>query len=286
MRNVTALVILVVAVMAGAAAVFLANRWMSEQAGVKAGAQVVVAATDLELGTQLTPQVLQVVGWPRESVPQGAFSDPKDLLEKKDGPPARVLKFSVHKGEPVSEAKLAPVGAKGGLASLIAAGKRAMTVSVNEIVGVAGFALPGNYVDILVSTQEERAGDAAQQISKIVLQRVLVLAVAQETQRDPDKLVVVSAVTLEVTPGQAEKIDLARSVGSLTLVLRSQVDTATAETLGARKAQLLTASFVEEPVAAPNEAAQPAAPPKRAKPAAVRAQEIEVIRGVTVTTVK
>ncbi len=280
MRNVTALVVLVVAVAAGAAAVFLANRWMSEQAGVKAGAQVVVAATDLELGTQLTPQALQVVDWPRESVPQGAFADTKDLLEKKDGPPARVLKISVQKGEPVSEAKLAPVGAKGGLASLIAVGKRAMTVSVNEIVGVAGFALPGNYVDILVSTQDEKAKDAAQQISKTVLQRVLVLAVAQETQRDPNKPVVVSAVTLEVTPEQAEKIDLARSVGSLTLVLRSQVDTATAETPGARKAQLLAATDAAEP--APTEAEKPAAPPKRAKSAAVRApatEQVEVIKG-------
>ncbi len=285
MRNVTALVVLVVAVAAGAAAVFLANRWISEQAGVKAGAQVVVAATDLELGTQLTPQALQAVDWPRESVPQGAFSDPQELLEKKDGPPARVLKISVQKGEPVLEAKLAPVGAKGGLASLISAGKRAMTVSVNEIVGVAGFALPGNYVDILVSTQDEKARDTAQQISKTVLQRVLVLAVAQETQREPNKPVVVSAVTLEVTPEQAEKIDLARSVGSLTLVLRSQTDTATAETPGARKAQLLAAASVVEP--APAEPV--AAPPKPARPAAGRApatQEIEVIRGVTVTTVK
>ena len=124
------------------------------------------------------------------------------------------------------ESRLAPEGAKAGLSAIVAKGKRAITVKVNEVVGVAGFALPGNYVDVMVNTQEEgaKATDKDTSLSKIVLERILVLAVAQETTTDPNKPKVVSAVTLEVTPEQAEKLDLARSVGTLSLVLRNQVD--------------------------------------------------------------
>ena len=126
----------------------------------------------------------------------------------------------------------------GGLSALIAEGKRAITVRVNDVVGVAGFALPGNFVDIIVHTQTDAAGHE-QAISKIVLERILVLAVAQEVSRDDTKPRVVNAVTLEVTPDQAENLDLARSVGSLSLALRNQVDPAAATTEGATKSTLL-----------------------------------------------
>ena len=100
---------------------------------------------------------------------------------------------------------------------------------------MAGFALPGNYVDVLVNTQDDRE----RPVSKIVLERILVLAVAQEASRDDTKPRVVNAVTLEVMPDEAERIDLARSVGNLSLVLRNQVDTNQAQTDGIRKADLL-----------------------------------------------
>ncbi len=105
------------------------------------------------------------------------------------------------------------------------------------MVGVAGFALPGNFVDIIVCTQAD--GSSGQAISKIVLERILVLAVAQEVARDETKPRVVNAVTLEVTPEQAEKLDLARSVGSLSLALRNQIDPRPGVTDGATKASLL-----------------------------------------------
>ena len=117
-----------------------------------------------------------------------------------------------------------------------------MTVRVNDVIGVAGFALPGNYVDIMVNTSEEGAGSAQNKdksVSKIVLEHILVLAVAQEAGRDETKPKVVSAVTLEVTPEQAELLDLARSVGTLSLVLRNQVDPQAVATLGATKDKLL-----------------------------------------------
>jgi pilus assembly protein CpaB len=145
------------------------------------------------------------------------------------------------RGEPVLEARLAQSGAAGGLSALVAQGRRAMTVRVNDVVGVAGFALPGNYVDILVSTQDARhaGGDGAGSISKLVLERILVLAVAQEASASDTRPRVVNAVTLEVTPEQAELLDLARSVGQLSLVLRNQIDAAPVRTVGATKTSLL-----------------------------------------------
>ena len=98
------------------------------------------------------------------------------------------------------ESKLAPVGTKGGLSAVIADGSRAITVRVNDVVGVAGFALPGNYVDVIVNTQEQQGKTDGQSISKIVLEHILVLAVAQQVSRDDTAPKVVNAVTLEVTP--------------------------------------------------------------------------------------
>lgn len=133
---------------------------------------------------------------------------------------SRVVKVNVVRGEPLMEAKLAPEGSAGGLSGVIAEGKRAITVRVNDVIGVAGFALPGNKVDILVNAKDEHT----KPISKIVLEQILVLAVAQNLGRDETKAKLVDAVTLEVSPEQAEKLDLARSIGSLSLVLRNQVD--------------------------------------------------------------
>jgi len=164
------------------------------------------------------------------------------------------------RGEPLTEAKLAPAGTLGGLSALISEGKRAITVRVNDVVGVAGFTLPGNYVDIIVNTQRENgAADGARElaISKIVLERILVLAVAQEVGRDETRPRVVNAVTLEVRPDQAENLDLARSVGSLSLVLRNQIDPRPGVTAGATKLTLLG---IPVPAAAP----LPEAPAARA----------------------
>jgi len=234
MKNKRALVVMAVAILFGLTAVILASRWLLLQPTTSAG-HIVVAASDINLGQRLTPEMLKLAEWPADSMPKGAFTDPAKLA-------GRVLKSSVLGGEPVSEAKLAPAGTLGGLSALISEGKRAITVRVNDVIGVAGFALPGNYVDIIVSTEKDPApGSNAreQSISKIVLERILVLAVAQEVNRDETKPRVVNAVTLEVTPEQAEKLDLARSVGTLSLALRNQVDPQSAQTEGATKLTLL-----------------------------------------------
>ena len=234
MKNKRAFVMMASAILFGLVAVVFAARWLLNQPGSAAG-RIVVAAADISLGQRLAPEMFKLTEWPAGSVPKGAFTDPQKL----DG---RVLKNNLVMGEPISEAKLAPSGTLGGLSALITEGKRAITVRVNDVIGVAGFALPGNYVDIIVSMQKDAPPGATvreQSISKIVLERILVLAVAQEVNRDETKPKVVNAVTLEVTPEQAEKLDLARSVGTLSLALRNQVDPQSASTAGATKLTLL-----------------------------------------------
>ncbi len=233
MKNPRALVMVIISIIIGLGAVVLASRWVNKQATVLSS-KVVVAAVDVDLGTPLAPQMLKEADWPAGSVPAGAFTDVKAL-------DTRVLKTSLSRGEPVLESKLAPLGATGGLSAVIKEGNRAMTVRVNDVVGVAGFALPGNYVDIVVNTVDEtaKASNGNNSISKIVLEHILVLAVAQEQNRDETKPKVVNAVTLEVTPEQAEKLDLARSVGTLSLVLRNQIDASLAATTGSTKKDLL-----------------------------------------------
>jgi len=289
MKNPRAFLMIVVSVGIGLGAVVLASRWISQQAASVASSKVVVAAINIDLGTPLTPQMLKLADWPRGSVPAGAADDIKTL-------DARVVKTSLLQGEPVLESKLAPLGATGGLSAVIAEGNRAMTVRVNDVVGVAGFALPGNYVDIVVNTEDEsvKAENVNKSISKIVLEHIMVLAVAQEQNRDETKPKVVNAVTLEVTPAQAEKLDLARSVGTLSLVLRNQTDKNVVTTEGSTKKNLL--NRVDEPPA-PLMAAAAEQPVVKTevkhvmKKSAVRKpvmqkqsyEQVEVVRGATKT---
>lgn len=243
MKNSRAVMMLVVAMVAGLAAVVFASHWLV-QTSTSSVTPVAVATTDLNLGDPLGPNQIHMVSWPSGSVPTGAFTDTKALE-------GRVVRTSLARGEPVIETKLAPVGTKGGLSAVIADGSRAITVRVNDVVGVAGFALPGNYVDVIVNTQEQQGKTDGQSISKIVLEHILVLAVAQQVSRDDTAPKVVNAVTLEVTPDQAERLDLARSVGTLSLVLRNQVDQKTLNTDGATKLTLLGKEPAPEAPAAP-----------------------------------
>lgn len=248
MKSNKAFFILALSIVIGIVAVVLAARWMNEKSALSTTG-IVVAATDIPLGTQLTAQHLKVVRWPAGSKPSGTFAEPQSLN-------SRVLLISVQTGEPVLEGKLAPIGSKGGMSALITEGKRAISVKVKEDSGVAGFALPGNYVDVLVSAQDQR-GDP---ISRIVLQRILVLAVAQEAGRDETKPMLVNAVTLEVTPAEAEKLDLARSVGQLSLALRNQIDKSDASTNGADISDLI-GSLPAPPVQLPEPVAAVKAEP-------------------------
>ena len=234
MKNTRALGMLVVSVLLGLAVVIMtASR--AEQQDI-AVTQVVVANADLESGSKLNPEMLALISWPRDSVPVGSFAETGALRD-------RVLKSAIQRNEAILSSKLASVGSAGGLSAIISDGKRAMTVRVNDVVGVAGFALPGNYVDILVNTRQEAGkGGEARLFTRTVLEHVLVLAVAQEAGRDETKPKLVNAVTLELSPADAEKIDLARNVGNLSLLLRNQVDKASVATSGITTSQLFAAA--------------------------------------------
>lgn len=283
MKSTRAIIMLILSVVAGIAAVLLAARWMGQQA-MGSQTRVLVATRDLELGQAITPVMLQDIAWPSGTLPNGSFSDPKKLE-------GRVVRSSIFKGEPILVPKLAPEGTKAGLDSVIKDGRRAITVKVNEVVGVAGFLAPGSYVDLLVNIRDDRENP----LSQIVLERIMVLAVAQESNRgDETKPKVVNAVTLEVTPMEAEKIDLARNIGTLSLMLRNQVDLKDNATAGARRNDLFARDGkAPTPVAAavvPVKAAAPvrrAAPRQKPLPVALADQaggRVEVIRGVQKST--
>ena len=277
MQSKRALFMLVLSVLAGLAAVLLAARWMGQQAAGEKSS-VLVATQDLELGQAITAQMLQPIAWPSGSQPQGSFNDVK-LLE------GRVVRAGIYKGEPVLEPKLAPEGTKAGLDSVIKPGHRAITVKVNEVVGVAGFLAPGSYVDLLVNISDDRD----KSISRVVLERIMVLAVAQEANRpDNSKAKVVNAVTLEVLPEQAEKIDLARNVGTLSLMLRNQVDVEGTPTAGITREDLFGDTVPVKTVAAPATAQQPVrrAAPRPVAPRVITetADTVEVIRGTQKST--
>lgn len=286
MKNMRALIVLGIALLAGLVAVVMAARWLTSRTGETA--RIAVAARDAGLGTPLDTTIVSTMSWPGAVLPEGAFRDPKELE-------GRVLRTAVARGEPLLESKLAPKGTRGGLSAVIGAGKRAITVRVNEVVGVAGFALPGSYVDVMVHTtvDDARRGQGSP-LSKIVLERILVLAVAQEASRDETKPKVVNAVTLEVAPEQAELLDLARSVGTLSLVLRNQVDKDSSHTGGMGKADLFLSAPVPAAPAVPASAPAPvrraAVAPRPAAPAAVAPKEerpkVEVIRGVSRSAVE
>lgn len=191
--------------------------------GAASGPPSVIASRNLSPGQILSADDMQVLPWPTAALPANAFSDPKKLI-------GRVVRLQISQGELLMATDLAPEGAQGGLASSIEFGKRAITVRVNDVIAVAGFAHPGSYVDVLVSAKDAK-GD---QFSKIVLHRVKVLAIAQETVTEPSKPKVVNAVTLELTPDEAEQLDLARSIGSVSLILRNEMDPKSLDSAGAK----------------------------------------------------
>ena len=245
---------LAIALTLGAMAAFIAARWMS--VAQTSGPKVVVVVQPIEAGKAITADQIKTIDWPGSAVPQDASTRITSVV-------GRIARVSMIPGEPVLPGKLAPKTATGGLSSVIPEGKRAITVRVNEVIAVAGFALPGSYVDVLVSGRDADN----QPFSRTVLSRLKVLAVAQETTADPDKPKVVNAVTLELTPLESEKLDLARNIGVLSLVLRNELDTGLTNSAGVRLSDIVYTRSPGATTSAPTAQAAPAnntvAPPSR-----------------------
>jgi pilus assembly protein CpaB len=193
---------------------------------------VVVAATDLELGAQIRPDDLRVVEWPESAMPAGAFSAPDEII-------GRGLVMPMIQNEPVLPMKLAGKDAGSGLPVVIPEGKRAVSVRVNDVIGVAGYVLPGTRVDVLATASPTTS--QADTTTKVVLTNVQVLAAGTKMEQDTEqgKPVSVNVVTMLVTPEESERLTLGATEGKIQLALRNPLDKTEPATPGIRPAALL-----------------------------------------------
>jgi pilus assembly protein CpaB len=227
-------------------------------------AQVIVAKSDLSLGTELKADDLRVTEWPKNAVPEGAFSQPSELV-------GRGLIASVVRNEPILPGKLSSKEAGSGLPPVIPPGKRAVSVKVNEVISVAGYVLPGTIVDVITTANPtSRREDMT---SKVVLSKVEVLTAGTRLEQDQKdgKPVQVTVVTLLVTPEESEKLALASTEGQIHLALRNPMDRESPKTPGIRPGELMGISVAPTPRPRAAGRPQPAAAP--APPA------VEIIRG-------
>ena len=206
--------------------------------------QVIVAARTLELGTLIRESDLRAGDW-SGPLPHGSVLRKEDVV-------GRGVMAAIYEGEPLLENRLAPKGAGAGLAATIPAGMRAFAVRVNEVVGVAGFVVPGMRVDILISGNPPGASGNAGMVSKTLLQNIEVLSAGQNFQKDAEgKPVQVQVVNLLVTPEQAEILSLASNETRIQLVLRNPLDTQTAKTTGIALSALYGGAKPPEPAPRP-----------------------------------
>lgn len=220
--------ILALACLMGVAAVYLARGWLESRVRLANTAEktvtlttVVVAKRTLSFGDPLKEEYLQVIEWPASAVPPDTF---RTIAEVVGGDKPRVALRTIEPSEPILKTKISGFGGKATLSSVIEPDMRAVTIRVNDASGVAGFVLPGDRVDVLL-TRRQTEGRDERQFTDILLQNVRVLAVDQEANETRNKPVVAKAVTVEVTPYQAQKLTLAGQVGNLSLALRKETNT-------------------------------------------------------------
>jgi len=221
------------AVVFGLIAVFIAQVWLNNQANMRAknfetnkpqvaSQTVVVAKQALRFGTELSGSMLQEVPWPSDALPAGAFAKISDVMSGG----RRVVLSAIEANEPVLALKITGPGQRATLSALVKPGMKAVTIRVNDVEGVGGFVLPGDHVDVVLTRQLEKGSATTQ----IVLQNTRVLAVDQTADERAAKATVAKSVTLEVDTVDAQKLWLASSVGSLSLLLRKAGETAEVRT--------------------------------------------------------
>jgi pilus assembly protein CpaB len=227
--------------------------------------QIVVAAKALPLGTRLDASMVRTISWPANQPATGMCRRVQDCAN-------RALITPVVENEPIMQSKLAPVAAGAGLAATIPAGMRAMSVAVNDVIGVAGFVTPGTMVDVMV-TGAVTAGQGGGNITRTILENVRVLAAGQKVQQDQEgKPQTVSVITLLVSPEDATKLAMGSTQGKIQLALRNTVDTD-----GTVPPAVLQTSLFASDAPAPIVARHVA--PKAAPPPAPAAYQVEIITG-------
>jgi pilus assembly protein CpaB len=216
-------VVLVLAVVMGGIAAFMARQWLQNHADMSAAASqnvgtIVVAAQPLQFGATVSADNIAEIPWAAGALPDGAFASKEDIL--RGG--RRVVLSPFNRNEPVLSSKITGPGQRGTLSSLLEEGKRAVTVRVDDVRGVAGFVLPGDFVDVVLIGEDPAF--QRENYSEILLHHVKVLAIDQLASERQEQPTVAKAVTVEVTPEQAQKILLASNVGKLSLILRQPGD--------------------------------------------------------------
>ncbi len=283
----TAILMLLLAVALGGASVYLARDWLRNQTPepVAATAEpafelttIVVAKRPMIFGDAITREYLVEAQWPAGNFPEGAFHSIDELVGSGKN---RVVLRTMQVNEPVMKAKVSGFGGKATLATILEKDMRAVTIRVNDVNGVAGFVLPGDHVDVLLTREVSKNNP----VTDVLLQHQKVLGIDQKANEDEDKPKVARAVTLEVTPLDAQKLVLASQVGSLSLALRSEANLEPQPTRPVRISDLKGNSVV---VVQPKPVAATASvkPPKRRvivvapRPKAPDWTKITVVRGV------
>jgi pilus assembly protein CpaB len=267
--------VLAIAILAGGGLAYGTYNFMQNQPVKQVNTPtqpVVVAAGDLQLGAEIKKEDLQVVQFPAGKTPEGTFAKADEVI-------GRGLIVPIVKNEPILKAKLASKEAGSGLPPVIPEGMRAVSVRVNEVVGVAGYVLPGNRVDVVATASPTEA--RADTTSKVVLSNVQVLTAGTRLEQNGDqsKPVQVTVVTLLVYPEQAERLALASTEGKIQLALRNPLDQGAPTTPGIKTSGLMGS------VAAPARQSAGASRPRAAQPvtqsgpAPAPMPTVEMIRG-------
>ena len=267
MARMRVFVVLALAIAAGGTFAFGTYKYMqnapTRTVGVPTTA-VIVAASDLQLGAELRREDLRVLQWPSNAVPMGSFSKPEDLV-------GRGLIQPVTMNEAFLPTKLASKEAGAGLPPVIPPGYRALSVRVNDVIGVAGYVLPGTHVDVVVTINPTQ--QPTEVTSKVVLTNVQVLASGTKIeQNENNKPIQVSVVTLLVSPDEAEKLTLASTEGKIQLALRNPLDKTAPATPGIKPAPLVGSGMAPMRVASRAVRSAPVAPPPPMP-------TVEIIRG-------
>jgi pilus assembly protein CpaB len=256
-------IFLIAAVVTGVIATFAIHRYVSIKTTVPVAAtrQVIIAAADISPGTAISGQAVKAVTWPQAVIPPKAAATIREVE-------GRVVKVPIPQGNPVLSSMLAPEGTAAGLSGILEDGKRALTVKVDEVAGVAGFLHPGDRVDVLMDLAVQGQGDK-EHFSKTILHDIPILTTGQIwEQKGENKPVVVNTVTLELTPEQAEMLNLASNQGKIRMALRNRNNRTVAQTSG------VTTSFLIGGVTGKKENKAEAPQPVRDE------KRVEVIKGL------
>jgi pilus assembly protein CpaB len=276
-RSTRTIVVVAVAIVTAAIASLGMFRVLSAMPAQEASIETidtVVAAHPLQLGTRLTKDHIKIVKWPAATPMPGAHSSAAEVLN-------RGVIDSIGENEPLTESKLAPLESGAGLPPSIPAGMRAISVKVNEVIGVAGFVVPGTRVDVMVTLSSRKQEQDS--MSRVVVSNVQVLTAG--TRYDQEKAkegtpIPSTVVTLLVNPSDAERIALASSEGQIMLALRNPLDTDVTATTGVRTTGLFgQAPAPAKPAVFRMRKAEPLQPIEVAPAPVVKAYTVEAIRG-------